>query len=416
MFLQPKPFPGRDIRPTELIYHAWHRFELDDRLLCQRRFWVGGRYFFGQDLPVDPALDSATTERQRQERRAELGRFLLLPDADKLLQRFRRSSEDLVKEIQQQTQEWNKVPATNARDHARFLSKWDQQPGAVKSHTFLQCPPQSWVGPDGNSDACVNVMGDDGHHGDEQPQHRIRVEPYLLQATPVTRGQYALFDSAFVGSMVKASWGGEIADMIGKYSHPKPEYPALEQAAGLYPIIMTSWYDAWAYCKWLGPEYALPSECRHEFGIRGGSTGDYCFGDDTDGSKLKEYAWFGENSDNHAHVVGLKRANAYGLYDVHGQVWEWSWDWMENSWYGQRVVGKSRGEIVIEDTGPASGSVRSLRGSSFFDFYNRDFARSSCRRDYTPGFRDFRIGFRCSRAVYSPQSSSSPSDALSSDL
>ena len=408
--------PQTEIRPTELIFRAWHLFELDDRLLKQRQFRLpDGRIVFGQDLSVTNS-SGIVAEEQRRRWRQELGTSLILPGADVVLKEFRHSSQTLVKEIQRQTQEWNKVPATGARDHARFLKKWEQQSSAVKSHTFLQCPPQSWVGPDGNSEACVNVMGDDGHYVSEKPQHRIRVEPYLLQATPVTRGQYAQFDPAFAASTVKASWGGVIKEKIEQYAHPKPTYAASEQDATLYPIIMTSWYDAWAYCKWLGPEYALPSECRHEFGIRGGSTGDYCFGDDTHGSKLKEYAWFDENSDNHAHVVGLKRANAYGLYDVHGQVWEWSWDWKEDAWYGERVAGKSRGEIVSEDTGPASGSVRSLRGSSVGDVHDRVLARSSYRAGSTPAVGNTGIGFRCSRAVYSPQSSSSPSDALSSDL
>ena len=99
--------------------------------------------------------------------------------------------------------------------------------------------------------------------------------------------------------------------------------------------------------------------------------------------------WYGENSGNETHTIGLKRANAWGFHDMHGNVWEWCQDWYE---------GYNGNEI--DPKGPASGDLRVLRGGSWI--ISARFCRSAYRRGFRPDIRDEYSGFRlcCSAGLY----------------
>jgi len=124
------------------------------------------------------------------------------------------------------------------------------------------------------------------------------------------------------------------------------------------PVEQVSWNEVVEFCRKLseqeGAEYRLPTEAEWEYACRGGTTTGYSFGDNA--SQLGEYAWYSENSDSTTHAVGQKLPNAWGLYDMHGNVWEWCRDWYAD-------YGKER--VLIDPTGPASGNTRVLRGGSF---------------------------------------------------
>lgn len=138
-----------------------------------------------------------------------------------------------------------------------------------------------------------------------------------------------------------------------------------EQAAGRLP---TGW------------SYRLPTEAEWEYACRAGTTTQYSFGESE--SWLGDYSWFAENSGGQTHPVGKKRANAWGLQDLNGNVWEWCADWY--GWY--------EGATVTNPLGPSMGSGRVSRGGGWSDTiaYCRLADRSAC----IPSDRDDDLGFR----------------------
>lgn len=123
------------------------------------------------------------------------------------------------------------------------------------------------------------------------------------------------------------------------------------------PVENVSWDDVQEFIKALnrkeGKSYRLPTDADWEYAARAGSKGRFCFGDSD--SQLGEYAWYSENSGDKTHPVGQKRSNEWGLYDMHGNVWEWCQD-------GE---GDYPGGSVTNPTGPSSGAGRVFRGSSW---------------------------------------------------
>jgi len=156
--------------------------------------------------------------------------------------------------------------------------------------------------------------------------------------------------------------------------------------------VYISWDDAVAFCQKLsekeGRRYRLPTDAEWEWACRAGTTTEYSFGDDE--RSLGEYAWWGGlgkgncQNEKYAHRVGQKKANPFGLFDVHGNVWEWCSDW-----HGD--VNPMETE-TIDPQGPAAGSFRVLRGGSWndapFDL------RSSYRFRNPPDDRNYDIGCR----------------------
>jgi formylglycine-generating enzyme required for sulfatase activity len=147
--------------------------------------------------------------------------------------------------------------------------------------------------------------------------------------------------------------------------------------------------DTWK-CNFAANGYRLPTEAEWEYACRAGTTTTYFFGDDE--SKLKAYAWFEDNSGGKPRPVGQKPANPWGLYDMHGNVWEWCNDFYKVDYYQESPRENPRG--------PETGETKVLRGGAW------KFSAESCRSGYryneNPGYADVCFGydiygFRCVR-------------------
>ncbi len=156
------------------------------------------------------------------------------------------------------------------------------------------------------------------------------------------------------------------------------------------PVENVSWDQAVKFCRGLnelsaekaaGHVYRLPTEAEWEYACLAGTTTKYSFGDDHTASG--QYGWYSENSGGKTHPVGVKQPNAWGLYDMHGNVSEWCWDW----------YGKYPRAAVTDPIGPATGSSRVVRGGGFLSGVRHAISSSRYSRD--PSFGGYgNVGFR----------------------
>ncbi|WPD22916.1 MAG: SUMF1/EgtB/PvdO family nonheme iron enzyme [Candidatus Electrothrix scaldis] len=213
-------------------------------------------------------------------------------------------------------------------------------------------------------------MGDiqgDGHES-EWPVHEVELDSFAIGRYPVTFVEYDAFCAATGREKPKdEGWGG-----------------------GQRPVINISWQDAVDYCAWLsretGRDYRLPTEAEWEYACRAGSGAKWCFGNDE--AQLGDYAWYVENSGRKTHPVGEKKANVWGLHDMHGNVWEWCGDWYGKEYYADC----QRQGTVKNPLGPEKGEGRITRGGSWYD--DPDYSRCSVRSGDYPNIRDYDLGFR----------------------
>jgi sulfatase modifying factor 1 len=139
-------------------------------------------------------------------------------------------------------------------------------------------------------------------------------------------------------------------------------------------------YDVW-HCDFSADGYRLPTEAEWEYASRAGGTVEFCFGSDED--LLPQYAWFVVNAKSRTWPGGSKLPNAWGLFDLHGNTWEWCWDW--NGSYGA--------DPASDPTGPTAGSARVVRSGAFF--YIAPYCRSAYRLGGLPVDRyEIIYGFR----------------------
>jgi len=186
---------------------------------------------------------------------------------------------------------------------------------------------------------------------------------------------------------------------LGKYEVTQGEYAALMgknpshfQGDSNRPVEKLTYFDAEAYCAAVsarerqagrlptGYEYRLPSEAEWEYACRAGTTNQFSFGDDPQAADA--FAWTSENSESTTHPVGLKRPNAWGLYDMHGNVWEWC-----RNWFAQYPTNPA-----VDPVGPASGKFKVFRGGGWNE--EIQFARSANRFMMSPSNGIYFVGFR----------------------
>jgi formylglycine-generating enzyme required for sulfatase activity len=278
--------------------------------------------------------------------------------------------------------------------------------GRAPGTTFRDCPecPEMVVVPEGNftmgsSDAEKSWAASHGGSAesvsDESPQHNVSLPSFALGKYDVTRGEYAAFvrdagypagSGCFESSMPKSN----------KRADGNWQTPGFEQS-DRDPVTCVSWEDARAYIAWLNgkvsrakPEagpYRLPSEAEWEYAARAGTTTRFWWGDNDD--EAAAHAWYKDNSDGKTHGVGLKPANPFGLYDMVGNVWQWTEDCYADN-YAKAPINGSAAESP-------DGCMRVDRGSCWL--YPSWLLRSATRERNPADFRDVVMGFRVARTL-----------------
>lgn len=207
--------------------------------------------------------------------------------------------------------------------------------------------------------------GEAGRYDDETSHEVVLKKDFYLGVTEVTQKEWKLV-------MGTSPWSGK------EYVKEGDDYPA----------TYVSWEDAVEYAKKLGEKdgegYRLPTESEWEYACRGGTRTAYSFG--ADANLLKDHGWYDVNAwdvgEKYAHEVGHKKANPLGLFDMHGNVYEWCSDWK-----GDYPSGR-----VTDPTGPEQGSYRVIRGGSWGSTARE--VRSASRLSFAPSYRLSNLGFR----------------------
>jgi formylglycine-generating enzyme required for sulfatase activity len=209
---------------------------------------------------------------------------------------------------------------------------------------------------------------EEGHLKSESPLHEVQVPDFYLGRFAVTNEEYGLFLKENPDASEPEYWAER------RFNQPRQ------------PVVGVSWDDAQRYAAWAG--LRLPSEAEWEYACRANTNTRYCTGDTE--KDLDRAGWYRENSGGELHPVGDKEPNAYGLYDMHGNVYEW----VEDAWHDNYNGAPDDGRAWIDNP---RGADRVLRGGGWYFGARR--CRSANRFYFGPGRRYYYVGFRLSRSV-----------------
>jgi formylglycine-generating enzyme required for sulfatase activity len=223
---------------------------------------------------------------------------------------------------------------------------------------------------------------------DESAPLEVEIAPFWMEEHETTWDEYRLFQFKLDIELRKAGkFQGQPTDAwADAVSRPTPPYVPMDFGMGLegFPAISMTEFAARHYTKWLsmktGRFYRLPTEAEWEYACRAGSTSIYSFGDDV--KQMAEHAWYYDNSDARYHKVKEKKPNAWGLYDMHGNVSEWCIDQHDDGGFFRAFEGKLASNPV---NWPTKLYPRIVRGGSWDD--DADRLRSAARRGSTAGWK-----------------------------
>jgi formylglycine-generating enzyme required for sulfatase activity len=217
-----------------------------------------------------------------------------------------------------------------------------------------------------------------GRADDEGPQHKVTIRPFWMGKTEVTWDEYDKFwKTKKEAKKEKPAKANKDADAV---SRPTPPYADETFGHGRegHPVLCITHHAAMEYCRWLskqtGKIYRLPTEAEWEYTCRAGTTTAYSWGDDP--KKAGDYAWYDENSEDVTHVVGKKKPNPWGLYDMHGNVAEWCLDHYSKDFYRKFKGDEPALSPVLLPTADRFSHV--ARGGSWTD--SAEKLRSAARR------------------------------------
>ncbi len=238
------------------------------------------------------------------------------------------------------------------------------------------------------------LMGSEDGDSDERPVHEVRLShDFYVGTTEVTVEQFEAFLQApgYLAAEQKERW------RMHRRGEGRPALLWRDKGfaqSGDHPVIFIDWHDAVAFCRWLsdrtGRAIRLPTEAEWEYACRAGTRTAYA-------GNLDEMAWCAGNSDGVTHPVGTKTPNAWGLYDMHGSVWEWCEDTYHRNYERAPADGSAWGDVA--------DPRRIIRGGSWREHYGATTAlaprylRSAYRHRLDPIYRGLDIGFRIVCAI-----------------
>lgn len=208
------------------------------------------------------------------------------------------------------------------------------------------------------------LMGSKKGKTDELPVHRVKLDAFWMAAFELT---WDLYEPFLYKDYETSHSTGPVPANVDAVTRPTKPY--LDMTFGMgkenHPALAMTHYNAIQYCKWLyartGVFYRLPTEAEWEYACRAGSTTEYAFGETAAG--LSDYAWFKENSGGKTHAVGQKKPNPWGLFDLYGNVAEWTYDQYAADFY----AAQQKGVAVNPVAAPAKLYAHVIRGGSYED-------------------------------------------------
>jgi formylglycine-generating enzyme required for sulfatase activity len=252
----------------------------------------------------------------------------------------------------------------------KFNSYTQTIPGSDKSFDMVAIP--------GGTFLMGSPESEKGREKDEGPVHTVKVDPFWMGKHEITWDEYELF--VYPKNNIAS---GDKTEVDG-FSSPTPPYVDMSFGMGKngFPAINMTQYAALNYCLWLtaktGDFYRLPTEAEWEYACRAGSKTAYHFGNDP--SELSEYGWYYENSNGGYKKGGLKKPNQWGLYDMHGNVAEWTLDQYLPQY--KATGGKVQVNPIVE---PTKLYPHVVRGGSWDD--DPEDLRSAARMASSPAWK-----------------------------
>ncbi len=191
-----------------------------------------------------------------------------------------------------------------------------------------------------------------GRRPDEGPQHKVKIEPFWMGKYEVIWDIYDLYAFKNMEKEMALRHPDPEKSVTKTDASTRPSPPYVDMSFGMgragYPAINMTQYAAIHFCKWLydktGVFYRLPTEAEWEYACRAGSKTTYSFGNDA--AKIGDYAWYRNNSDAAYKKIGQKKPNAWGLFDMHGNVMEWTLDQYIPDYYGKKPAGEAYAPVT----------------------------------------------------------------------
>ena len=309
----------------------------------------------GRGKPVEPVKPPPDIAIEKQKKKDALERDRQI-ELEKKTAKAKEEETRLKDALERKEEE---VRAKEEEKVKRLEKEKANAPGAV-SKDCGECPEMVVV-PAGSFMMGSSPDSEPDQFSSTKPQHRVSIKSFLIGKYEVTQEQWY----ALMGGNPSVNKGGTL------------------------PVERVSWSDAQMFIQKLsqktGKNYRLPSEAEWEYAARAGSITQYFWGDDV--KQANDYVWYSDNSFGKSHLVGTKKPNRFGLYDMSGNIWEWTQDCWNQNYSGAPSDGSAwMGENC---------SLRVLRGGSFggdpqrLRIANRDWNTSESRYDF--------LGFRVAR-------------------